>query len=148
MSDAMKWDFENVWNFYSKVGDGNMYPILKCQQSKEMTPVIYGIPEPAFLIQKSDLTSLENINIERIKSTCGQKLNFEVTEGKKYVYIDGPYLDLTGEIIEGESFATVSITPEVEIAGVKTSETNSFDIKLMGQSYVFEINTDTGFIGC
>ena len=140
MSDAMKWDFENVWTFIEG-GDGNMYPILKCQQSKEITPVIYGIPEPAFLIQKSDLTSLENINIERIKSTCGQKLNFEVTEGKKYVYIDGPYLDLTGEIIEGESSATVSITPEVEIAGVKTSETNSFDIKLMGQSYVFEINT-------
>ena len=73
-----------------------MYPILKCQQSKVLTPVIYGIPEPAFLIQLADGSSSESLNLERIKSTCGQKLIFKITKGEEYIYIDGTIVDFSG----------------------------------------------------
>lgn len=135
------WDFDNVWTFIEG-GEGNMYPILKCQQSKIITPVIYGIPDPAFLIQRSDLSSSGSLNLETIKSTCGQKLEFDVTTGKEYIYIDGPYVDFIGDKrVDDEAFATISITPVTEIEGLKPFETNSISVRMIGQSYVFDVST-------
>lgn len=136
------WDFDNVWTFIEG-GEGNMYPILKCQQSKEITPVIYGIPNPAFLIQLSDLSSSGSLSLETIKSTCGQKLVFEVKTGNEYIeIIDGLYVDFMGDKkVDDEVFATISIAPETEIEGLKPFETNSITVRMIGQSYVFDINT-------
>ena len=117
--ETLGWDFDNIWTFIEG-GEGNMYPILKCQQSKVLTPVIYGIPEPAFLIQLADGSSSESLNLERIKSTCGQKLIFKITKGEEYIYIDGTIVDFSGaKEVDGETVATISIAPEVEITGLK-----------------------------
>lgn len=139
--DVLNWDFNNVWTFVDG-GEGNMYPILKCQQSKTITPIVYGIPDPAFLIQLADGTSSESVNLERIKTTCGQKLSFDIISGEEYIYIDGYLVDFTGaKTVDGEVVATISIAPETEIAGLKPFETKSFDIKMVGQSYIFPINS-------
>lgn len=138
--ETLGWDFDNIWTFIEG-GEGNMYPILKCQQSKVLTPVIYGIPEPAFLIQLADGSSSESLNLERIKSTCGQKLIFKITKGEEYIYIDGTIVDFSGaKEVDGETVATISIAPEVEITGLKPFETTAFDINMVGQSHVFPIN--------
>lgn len=139
--ETLGWDFDNVWTFVEG-GEGNMYPILKCQQSKVLTPLLYGIPQPAFLIQKADGTASESLDLARVKSTCGQKLTFEITKGGEYIYIDGTLVDFSGEKnVEGEVMATISITPETAIAGLKPFETTSFDVKMLGQSYVYPIST-------
>lgn len=138
---TLGWDFDNVWTFVEG-GDGNMYPILKCQQSKVLTPKLYGIPDPAFLIQLADGTASEALNLERIKSTCGQKLQFNITKGEEYIFIDGTLVDFSGEtIVNGEAAATIAITPETNIAGLNPFEPSSFDVKMTGQSYVYEIYT-------
>lgn len=139
--DVLKWDFDHTWTFVDG-GENNSYPILKCQQSKVITPVIYGVPNPAFLIQKSDGKDSESINLEKIKSTCGQKLTFEVTNGKEYIFIDGTFLDLKDGIeIDGEALGTVSITSVTPVTGLKPFAKTAFDVKLMGQSYVYDITT-------
>lgn len=89
----------------------------------------------------ADGSSSESLNLERIKSTCGQKLIFKITKGEEYIYIDGTIVDFSGaKEVDGETVATISIAPEVEITGLKPFETTAFDINMVGQSHVFPIN--------
>lgn len=91
---TLGWDFENTWKFITNT-EGKMYPVLKWQEAP-LTSAVYGIPEPAYLVWTPAATAA--INLERIMSSCGQKLNFEVTEGHDLVDMDGDFLYVATEV--------------------------------------------------
>lgn len=139
------WDLNDVWTFIEG-GEGKMYPILKCQQSKEVTPFVYGIPNPAALIQKANGEARNPLNLGKVKTTTGQTLTLKVTAGKEYVDIDDQLTLYFTELVENEATATISITTP-SIAGVNPINVSSFDVKMISSSYVFDINSLEDLLG-
>lgn len=139
---TLGWDFTTVWKF-APGADGKMYPILSWQ-SPPLVSIVYGIPEPAHLTWYSG--SEEAIDLNKIITTGGQVLDFDVTEGAQFVDRVGNLLYVTENELSEGGWCKVMLSMDDALTGVVDMKTTFFDVEIILLDEYYSINSAEDFL--
>lgn len=130
---TLGWDFTNTWKFISGT-EGKIYPVLKWQ-SAPLVSNVYGIPQPAYLTWYEG--SMEAIELNKIMSTTGQTLTFNVTSGAQLVDKQGDLLYVTESSLTDGGWAKVGMTMDAALASIVDQKKSDFDVEVvMRDAYI------------
>ncbi len=141
-SGTLNWDFNNTWKYFAGT-DGKMYPVLKWQKAP-VASKIYGIPEVPYLMWTPTADAM--FDTGKIFAANGQELVFTVTEGSKYVDVEGnPFpkylIKETRPTEEGWTKVAISLKESAALSGVLNTTIPKLDIRILFDTSIFDIST-------
>ena len=140
--NTLGWDFNETWKFIPGT-EGKMYPVLEWQEAP-LVSVIYGVPNPAFLIWTPLADA--NIDLAKIIGSYGQELTFEITEGSQFVEREGNFLFIVEREPSTAGTTTVNMNIDPALVNVVDVLNSNLNIEIILQNTVYNIATVADFL--
>lgn len=139
---TLGWDFNDTWKFMPGT-EGLMYPVLKWQEAS-LVSVIYGIPDPAYLIWTPGAE--DNIHLGKIKGSYGQTLDFEILEGGEFVERDGNLLYISEKEPGKEGWTKVKLNMNSALNNIIDPQKTQMDIEILLNGTIYDITSVQDFL--